>query len=226
MPENVQEVMGALVPEIDKETQDRRRKLAMEYLKEVKGHVEQAEEAQLAVKNIIEYIGEDTFREGLQETPARVVASWRELFRGYKEDPKKFLKTFESDGHQGIVLLTDVEIYSMCEHHMLPFVGKAHIAYVPDRRVLGVSKLARIADCFARRLQIQERLGDQIVQFLMEELKPKGAACIIEAVHMCMRMRGCSKQGSTMVTSSIDGCFMSEDSSRAELLELIKLSKK
>jgi len=192
-------------------------------------------QAQYYLGWLLRYIGEDfkqmnpdelpLTREGLVETPKRIVNSWREIFSGYGKDPADLMKTFDGDGHDQIVVLKDIELYSMCEHHMLPFVGKAHVAYVPDKRVLGVSKLARLVDLFARRLQIQERLGDQVVDALMQHLQPRGAACIIEAVHYCMRMRGVSKQHSTMITSSLRGVFREKDTNglaaRNELMQLI-----
>ena len=179
-------------------------------------------EVQEHVTRLLEYIGEDLKREGLQETPARVVKSYKELFRGYSENPKEIVKTFESDGYDQIVLLRDIELYSMCEHHMLPFVGRAHVAYIPGGRVIGISKLARLVDCFARRLQIQERIGEQVTEILMTELKAQGAACIIEADHFCIRMRGVGKQHSTMVTSSMKGVFLNTPAARAELMGLIR----
>jgi len=174
------------------------------------------------IRLILKEIGEDPKREGLLDTPRRVVASWNELYSGYGKDPKELLTTFDSAGCDQIVLLKNIELYSMCEHHMLPFFGIAHVAYIPDKRVIGISKLARLVDIFARRLQIQERIGEQVTGFLMEELKPKGAACIIEATHMCMRMRGVSKQNSIMITSSMKGVFMTKPEAREELLQLIK----
>ena len=170
----------------------------------------------------LRYIGEDPTREGLVETPNRIVRSWKELYCGYDQDPKELLTTFDSDGYDQIVLLKDIELYSMCEHHMLPFYGKAHVAYIPDKKVIGISKLARLVDMFARRLQIQERLGEQVTSTLMEILQPQGAACIIEACHMCMRMRGVAKQQSTMVTSSLKGVFLTKGKARQELMGLIK----
>jgi len=170
----------------------------------------------------LRYIGEDPTREGLVETPNRIVRSWKELYCGYDQDPKELLTTFDSDGYDQIVLLKDIELYSMCEHHMLPFYGKAHVAYIPDKKVIGISKLARLVDMFARRLQIQERLGEQVTSTLMEMLQPQGAACIIEACHMCMRMRGVAKQQSTMVTSSLKGVFLTKGEARQELMGLIK----
>ncbi|MEA3420778.1 MAG: GTP cyclohydrolase I FolE [Acidobacteriota bacterium] len=182
--------------------------------------------AEDAVTRLIEMVGEDPAREGLVETPKRVIKSYKTLFSGYKQRPKDIIKTFDADGYDQLVLLKDIEIYSMCEHHVLPFLGKAHIAYIPDKKVIGISKLARIADMFARRLQIQERLADNITSTLMEYLRPLGAACVIEAQHLCMRMRGVSKQNSIMVTSSLKGLFL-EDSekgraARKEFMGLIK----
>lgn len=173
------------------------------------------------IKAQLQYIGEDPNREGLLETPARIVRSWKEIFHGYEQNPADLLKTFDSDGYDQIILLKDIEMYSMCEHHLLPFFGKAHVAYIPRDRVLGISKLARLVDVFARRMQIQERIGEQVTSALMKELNPLGAACIIEAVHMCMRMRGCSKQNSTMVTSSLKGVFLEKAEARSELMGLI-----
>ena len=171
----------------------------------------------------IKYIGEDPNREGLKETPNRIVRSWDELYAGYKQVPADVLTTsFNADKYDQIILLKDIELYSMCEHHMLPFFGKAHVAYIPGVRVLGISKLARLVDMYARRLQIQERLGQQITEALMDFVGCRGAACIIEAVHMCMRMRGISKQGSTMVTSSLTGAFFTSSAARMELMGLIK----
>lgn len=174
---------------------------------------------------ILSHLGEDPEREGLRDTPKRVIKSWREIYAGYTQDPASIFTTFtEVEGYQQIVILKNIELYSMCEHHMLPFFGKVHVAYLPKGKVVGISKLARIVDIYGRRLQIQERLGEQITNSLMENLKPQGAACIIEASHMCMRMRGCSKQNSIMITSSLKGIFLEDAAVRAELLQLIKLS--
>lgn len=180
--------------------------------------------AEDAVTRLIEMIGEDPNREGLLETPKRVIKSYETLFSGYKQKPEDIIKTFDADGYDQLVLLKDIEIYSMCEHHILPFVGKAHIAYIPDKKVIGISKLARIADMFARRLQIQERLADNITSTLMKHLKPLGAACVIEAQHLCMRMRGVGKQNSMMVTSSLKGIFLDDnDNGRAARKEFMGL---
>jgi GTP cyclohydrolase I len=170
----------------------------------------------------LQYIGEDPEREGLQDTPNRVVRSWDEIFAGYQQDPADILTTFDSDGYDQIVLLEDIELYSMCEHHMLPFYGRAHVAYIPDGRVVGISKLARLVDIYARRLQIQERIGEEVTSALMEHLQPKAAACIIEAQHLCMLMRGCTKQNTVMKTSSLRGAFLDDGRAREELMDLLK----
>lgn len=180
------------------------------------------EQSEALVHSILEALGEVPTREGLIDTPKRVVKSWAEIYKGYSQNPKDILTTFSSDGYNQIVLLKDIELYSMCEHHMLPFYGKAHVAYIPNGKVIGISKLARLVDIYARRLQIQERLGEEVTKALMEHLQPLGAACIIEATHMCMRMRGVSKQNSTMVTSSMKGVFMDDASAKQELMTLIK----
>ncbi len=169
----------------------------------------------------LEYIGEEFDREGLVETPKRVVKSWDKIYGGYKLDPRKLMKTFESDGYDQMVLLKDIEFYSTCEHHMLPFFGKAHIAYIPDHRVIGISKLARLLEVFTRRLQIQERIGEQVTSTIDEELSPFGSACILEAQHFCMTSRGVEKQHSKMVTSSLTGVFRKQEV-RQELMSLIK----
>jgi len=173
------------------------------------------------VKDYLLAIGEKPEREGLKDTPRRVVKSWNELYSGYSRTPADILTTFSADGYDQIVLLKDIEMFSMCEHHMLPFFGKAHVAYIPGDKIIGISKLARLVDIFSRRLQIQERIGEQVTSALMTYLQPKGAACIIEAAHMCMRMRGVGKQESTMVTSSLKGVFMEKQAAREELMALI-----
>jgi GTP cyclohydrolase I len=174
------------------------------------------------IKKQIEFIGDDPDREGLKDTPNRIIRAWKnELFIGYSQNPKELLTTFSSDGYDQIVLLKNIELFSMCEHHMLPFYGKAHVAYIPGKKIIGISKLARLVDIYAKRLQIQERIGEQVTTALMEYLQPQGVACIIEAIHMCMRMRGCSKQHSKMVTSSLKGVFRQE-TAKSELLSLIR----
>ena len=173
------------------------------------------------IKRLLEYIGEDPKREGLLETPSRVVKSYEELFSGYKIDPASVLKVFENDSCDEMVILKDIEFYSQCEHHLQPFFGKAHIAYIPNGRVVGISKLARLLEVFSRRLQIQERLCEQVTTALMEHLAPKGAACVLEASHFCMCARGVGKQNSKMITSSLKGAFL-EPTVRGEFLSMIK----
>lgn len=175
-----------------------------------------------SVSNQLKIIGEDPEREGLKETPKRVVKMWDEIYKGYSQKPEDVLTTFSADGYDQIILLKNIEMYSTCEHHMVPFFGKAHIAYIPNGKVIGISKLARLLDIYARRLQIQERLGDQVTDALMKYLQPLGAACIIEACHLCMRMRGVSKQNAIMVTSSLRGVFLEKPEARQELMQLIK----
>lgn len=175
-----------------------------------------------SVREIMEYIGEDVSREGLVETPKRVRKSWEKLYGGYDMDPKDLLKTFDKETYEQMVLLKDIEFYSTCEHHMLPFFGKAHIAYIPRKKVIGVSKLARLLEIYARRLQIQERIGEQVTTFLMKELKAKGAACVIEAQHFCMTSRGVEKQNAKMVTASLKGAFLKESATRQELYSMIR----
>lgn len=170
------------------------------------------------VRRIIQYIGDDPKRSGLIETPERVVKSWRELFSGYNQNAKEILKTFDEPCDE-MVVLKDIEFYSTCEHHMLPFTGTASIGYVANGRVVGISKLARLLEMYARRLQIQERIGQQITDTLMDVLKPKGAACILRARHFCMTCRGVGKQDSIMCTSSLRGVFTKPEV-RAEFLQL------
>lgn len=180
------------------------------------------QEAEEAVRTMLRYIGEDPSREGLVETPRRVVKSWGRIFGGYDEDPRKHLKVFTDGACDEMVVLKDVEFYSSCEHHLIPFYGKATIAYIPNGKVIGVSKLARIMEVFARRAQIQERVGQEITNFLMTELGAKGAACVIEARHLCMAARGVEKQNSLMVTSSLKGVFKEHPETRMEFMNLIK----
>jgi GTP cyclohydrolase I len=174
------------------------------------------------IVRMLQYLGEDPTREGLLETPNRIVKSWSKLYEGYTKDPKDIFTCFDSAGYDQIILSKDIEIYSTCEHHMLPFFGKAHVAYIPNERIVGISKLSRLVDIFARRMQIQERIGQQVTDALMEHLKPKAAACIIEAKHMCMCMRGVEKQNSTMVTSSMTGVFLTKPEAKQELMQLLK----
>lgn len=173
------------------------------------------------IRRILQFIGEDPSREGLSETPARVVKSYKEIFSGYTTDLAGLMKCFEEPTCDEMVLLKDIEFYSVCEHHMQPFFGKAHVAYVPNGRVIGVSKLSRVVDAFSRRLQVQERLTQQVTKALDEHLRPRGSACIMEARHFCMVCRGVRKQNASMVTSSLTGCFL-EPTPRAELFNLIR----
>jgi GTP cyclohydrolase I len=177
---------------------------------------------EIVISAMLEQIGEDIHREGLVDTPKRIRKSWDELYCGYNQDPRDMLTQFSDESYDQMVMLKDIEMYSMCEHHMLPFFGKAHVAYIPNGQILGISKLARLVDIYARRLQIQERIGEQVTTFLMNEVGAVGAACVIEAQHMCMRMRGCSKQNSMMVTSSMKGAFMDNVQTRNEFMSLIK----
>jgi GTP cyclohydrolase I len=183
------------------------------------------EKAKAALKEILNYLGEDTNREGLRDTPERIVKSWERIFGGYLQDVEDMFTTFEEDDvipHNQIILLKDIEFYSTCEHHFLPFVGKAHVAYIPHKKVVGISKLARVVEVYSRRLQIQERIGNQVTKALMENLEAKAAACIIESKHFCMTCRGVEKQNSVMVTSSLRGTFLEKTDTRQELLSLIK----
>lgn len=170
----------------------------------------------------IEYIGENSNREGLIETPSRVIKSWGRLYGGYNQKPEDVMKVFAEGACDEMVILKDIEMFSTCEHHLLPFFGKAHIAYLPDKKVMGISKLARLLEVFSRRMQIQERIGDQVTTALMEYLHPLGAACIIEAQHFCMLSRGVEKQNSIMITSSLKGVFKEKPAARAELMGLIR----
>jgi GTP cyclohydrolase I len=174
-----------------------------------------------AVKEILLAVGEDTNREGLKKTPERVARMYAELLGGMLEDPKKHLGSVFSENYDEIVLLRDIPFYSICEHHLLPFIGSAHVAYLPSGTILGVSKLARIVDCFARRLQTQERLTYQIADFIMSNLKPQGVAVVLEASHSCMTIRGIKKPGSAMVTSALRGIFRRDPKSRSEVLSLM-----
>ena len=179
-----------------------------------------------AVGDILAAVGEDLGREGLKDTPMRVANMYAELLAGMHSDPKEHLKSVFREDYNEIVLLRDIPFYSICEHHLMPFIGSAHVAYLPNGQVLGVSKLARVVDCFARRLQVQERLTVQIADFLMDNLKPKGAAVVIEASHSCMTIRGAKKPGSVMVTSALRGIFIRDSRSRSEVLNLMHVDKR
>jgi len=175
-----------------------------------------------AVREILLAIGENPDREGLKKTPSRVARSYSELMAGLRTDPRKHLHTIFHEKYDEIVLLRDIEFSSLCEHHLLPFTGRAHLAYLPAGKVVGLSKLARLVEGFARRPQVQERLTTQIADALMEELSPVGTACVIEAVHTCMTIRGAKKHGSVMVTSALRGIFKENPASRAEVLALMR----
>ena len=174
-------------------------------------------------KKLLQEIGEDINREGLKSTPKRAAKAFQFLTKGYKEDIDKIINgaLFDSDNND-IVLVKDIELYSMCEHHLLPFIGKCHVAYIPDGKVLGLSKIARIVDVFARRLQIQEQLTRQIAHTINKYTNAQGVAVVIEAKHLCMMMRGVEKQNSSMVTSCVLGEFHDDASTRAEFFSLIK----
>ena len=174
-----------------------------------------------AVDEILIAVGEDTDCEGLKGTSKQVASIYAELLAGMREDPKTHLRGVFTENYDEIVLLRDIPFYSICEHHIMPFIGLAHIAYLPSGMILGVSKLARIVDCFAHRLQTQERLAYQIADFIMHNLKPQGVAVVLEASHSCMTIRGIKKSGSTMVTSALRGTFKKDPRSRNEVLSLM-----
>jgi len=181
------------------------------------------EEAEKAVRTLIRWAGDDPAREGLLDTPSRVVRSFEEFFAGYHADPTELLKrTFdETDGYDEMVVLRDIRIESYCEHHMVPIIGKAHVAYLPHRRVVGISKLARLVDMYAKRLQIQEKLTAQIANTINDVLEPQGVAVVVEASHQCMSTRGVHKTGVTMVTSRMLGAFREDAATRREFLAMI-----
>ena len=175
------------------------------------------------VAEMLRQLGEDPERQGLLKTPQRVASALRWLTRGYQLDPEKLIRDAMFDEpHEGMVLVRDIELYSMCEHHMLPFFGKAHVAYIPNGRIVGISKLARLVEVFARRLQVQERLTDQVADALMNVLEPHGVGVVIEAQHLCMMMRGVEKQHSKTITSSVRGNFRTDQKTRDEFLRLVQ----
>ncbi len=175
------------------------------------------------VRGLLTWIGEDPDRDGLQRTPDRVVDAMQEHFCGYGEDPSRYLsETFtDAHGYSELVLVSDIELYSHCEHHMVPFVGKAHVAYIPDGRMVGLSKLARVVDVFAKRLQVQEKLTAQIANAIQDVLQPKGTAVVLQCQHFCMCYRGVRKPGAWTTTSKLHGLFMNNPATRAELFTLI-----
>lgn len=178
-------------------------------------------------KEILRLLGEDPEREGLVKTPERVAKAWAYLTKGYDEDPIEILRSaIFREEYKQMVLVKDIEIFSVCEHHMLPFVGKAHVAYIPNGYITGLSKIARVVECFARRLQVQERLTLQIRDSIQEALNPVGVAVVIEASHMCMQMRGIEKQGSATTTSAFTGIFLSDPRTREEFMSLISAKLK
>lgn len=188
------------------------------------GHYFTQQGQELLVRNMLEAIGENPDREGLRETPARVVKAWEEWFAGYDVDPATVLKTFE-DGAElcgdEMVLVGGIDVYSFCEHHMAPFFGKAWVAYIPDQRVVGLSKVARLVDVFAKRLQVQERLTNQVANAIDEHLKPKGVGVVMRCTHFCMCSRGVNKQGSETTTSALRGAIRDEHDCRAEFMGLV-----
>jgi GTP cyclohydrolase I len=187
-------------------------------------HYPSTEEAEAAVRTLIRWAGDDPDREGLTETPARVVRSYRELFAGYEVDPREYLeRTFEEvGGYDELVVLRDIRFVSFCEHHMLPVIGRAHVGYLPTDRVVGISKLARVVRGFARRLQIQEKMTADIASAIEEVLKPKGVGVVIEAEHSCMTLRGVNSPGSSLTTSSLRGIVRDDPRTREEFLRLAR----
>jgi len=185
------------------------------------GKMVDIERIEKAVREILLAVGEDVGREGLKYTPQRVAAMYAELLAGMHEDPSEHVRSIFTEKYDEVVLLRDIPFYSICEHHLMPFIGSAHVAYLPSGVVLGVSKLARIIDCFSHRLQVQERLTDQIADFLMTSLKPQGVVVVLEASHSCMTIRGVKKSGSVMVTSALRGIFKKDPKSREEVMSLM-----
>jgi len=183
-----------------------------------------SEKIEAGVRLILEGVGEDLTREGLLDTPRRVAAMYEEIFAGLSQDAGSHLCVTFGEGHQEMVLVRDIPLYSVCEHHLLPFVGKAHVAYIPgvDGRICGLSKLARVVDVFAKRPQVQERLTSQIAETIVEYLKPQGVIVVIEAEHLCMSMRGVEKPGAITTTSAVRGIFRTNAPTRAEAMSLIK----
>src|SRR5882672_3066769 len=180
-----------------------------------------------AVRVILSHIGEDPNREGLRSTPTRVAKAYEFLTSGYSKDPKDAINgaLFTEEGYQEMILCKDLDFYSLCEHHLLPFMGKAHVAYLPNRKIVGLSKLARMVEIFARRLQVQERMTTQIAQTIMSEIDPLGVAVVLEAEHMCMRMRGVEKQNSYVTTSAMLGVFRTNHETRQEFMNLLRNAK-
>lgn len=182
------------------------------------------EKIERGVRLILEGVGEDPAREGLLETPRRVAEMYEEILAGLAQDPAEHFQVTFNEGHQEMVLVRDIPLYSVCEHHLLPFLGRAHVAYIPgkDGRICGLSKLARVVDVFARRPQVQERLTSQVADTIVEHLAPQGVLVVIEAEHLCMSMRGVRKPGATTTTSAVRGIFARNAATRAEAMSLIK----
>ena len=181
------------------------------------------EKIEKAVRMILEAVGEDPGREGLRDTPARVARMYEEIFAGLAYEPKEHLKVYFTEEHEEVVIVRDIPVYSMCEHHLLPFYGKAHVAYIPRKgKITGLSKLARVVEGYAKRPQLQERLTSQVANAIMDSLDPLGVMVIIEAEHMCMTMRGVKKPGSLTTTSAVRGVFEENEKTRWEALSLIK----
>lgn len=175
-----------------------------------------------AVKALISALGEQIGREGLSKTPRRVADAFKKVFSGYDQDPKQILTVFEDKNYDEMIIVKDIEYYSMCEHHLLPFFGKAHIGYIPNGKIIGLSKIPRLVEIYSRRLQNQERLTREIANALKNLIKPKGVGVVLEAKHLCMMARGVEKQGSTVVTSAMLGLFKKELNTRSEFLKLIE----
>ena len=193
-------------------------------LKEVL-EIPSAKEWEYTVRLLLRLMGEDPNREGLQRTPLRVKKALQFLTSGYRQRPKQILsRTFTEVRHDEMVVVKDIDFYSLCEHHLLPFFGKCHVAYVPDKKILGLSKVPRLVDAFAHRLQVQERMTTQIAEAISEHVKPLGVGCVIEASHLCLMMRGVQKQNARAVTSSMLGAFRTSDKTRTEFLNLIRFS--
>ena len=192
------------------------RKLKQEIL------MKKTEEFESAIKKVLELVGEDPTREGLVKTPSRVAKAWSFLTEGYSQDPKEILsQALFSTSNDEMVVVRDIEFYSTCEHHMLPIIGRAHVAYIPDGKVVGLSKIPRIVNVFARRLQIQEQMTEQIADAISQSINPKGVAVVLHARHMCMEMRGVEKINSTTVSSALRGLFKSDPRTRSEFYNII-----
>ncbi|MCP5463433.1 MAG: GTP cyclohydrolase I FolE [Deltaproteobacteria bacterium] len=186
---------------------------------------EKKQETEHAVKMVLNYIGEDPEREGLLKTPHRFTKAMAYLTKGYEEDPEKVINNavFHEEVDE-MVIVKDIEFYSLCEHHLLPFFGKAHVAYIPNGKIIGLSKIARLVEIYARRLQVQERLTNQVAETLEKCLAPQGVAVAMQAQHLCMQMRGVEKRQSTMITSAMTGCFKNELATRSEFMDFVKNS--